>query len=173
MYRYLFPLLMGASLLLSGCVSMPPELAAGGPYLDITPAEAAAGQFEGERVRWGGSLVQAVPQDGMTCFDMVGLTLDRRGEPLDSDHSTGRFQACVDGFHDPAIYSSGRHVTFTGRIAGHATRRIGEESFRFPRLRADQVHLWPKRREVRYVPYPAPYYWDPFYRPYWRYEQTE
>lgn len=173
MYRFLPFLLLSATLLMNGCVSMPPELAAGGPYRDITPAEAAAGQYEGERVRWGGALVQAVPQDGMTCFDMVGLTLDRRGEPLDSDTSTGRFQACVEGFHDPAIYSNGRYATFTGRIEGSASRKIGEETFSFPRLQADRVHLWPKRREVRYVPYPAPYYWDPFYDPYWRYRRLE
>lgn len=169
----LLPVVPAAVLLLSGCVSMPPELAAGGPYRDITPAEARAGEFDGERVRWGGAVVQAVPQGGMTCFDMVGLPLDRRGEPLDSDRSSGRFQACAEGFFDPAIHSSGRHVTFTGRIEGVATQRIGEQVFSFPRLQADQVHLWPKRREVQYVPYPAPYYWDPFYDPYWHYPRRD
>lgn len=173
MSPFLLLILVSATLLLNGCVSMPPELAAGGPYRDLTPAEARDGQFDGQRVRWGGTVVQTVPQDGMTCFDMVGLALDRRGEPLDSDTSTGRFQACAEGFFDPAIYSSGRHVTFTGRIEGSVSQRIGETAFRFPRLQVDQVHLWPKRREVQYVPYPAPYYWDPFYDPYWRYRRLE
>lgn len=173
MQRFFLSLLPGIALCLSGCVSMPPELAAGGPYRDITPAEVGDGRFDGQRVRWGGLVVQAVPQDGMTCFDMVGLALDRVGEPLESDRSSGRFQACARGFYDPAIYSNGRHVTFTGRIEGTASRRIGEAEFHLPRLRADQVHLWPRRREIQYVPYPAPYYWDPFYDPYWRYRRLE
>lgn len=173
MQRLFLPLLLGSVLLLGGCVGMPPELAAGGPYRDISPAEASSGEFDGERVRWGGAVVQAVPQDGMTCFDMVGLPLDQRGEPFESDNSSGRFQACIEGFFDPAIYSNGRHATFTGRIDGSVAQRIGEAEFQLPRLRADRVHLWPRRREVQYVPYPAPYYWDPFYDPYWRYRRLE
>ncbi|HSH30666.1 MAG TPA: Slp/YeaY family lipoprotein [Thiohalobacter sp.] len=173
MQRFILPVLPGIVLWLSGCAGMPPELAAGGPYRDLTPVEAGEGRFDGERVRWGGLVVQAVPQDGMTCFDMVGLVLDRVGEPLESDRSNGRFQACARGFHDPAIYSSGRHITFTGRIEGTVSQRIGEAEFRLPRLQADQVHLWPRRREIQYVPYPAPYYRDPFYDPYWRYRRLE
>lgn len=161
-----------AAFTLYGCATMPPELAAGGPYAGITPAQALQGGAERQRVRWGGAVVQARPQGEQTCFEVVGLELDARGEPLDSDTSTGRFLACARGFYDPAIYNEGRYVTFTGRLEGAAPQQIGERSFQFPKLQADQVYLWPKRREVRYVPYPVPY-WDPFYDPYWRYERLQ
>lgn len=145
---------------------MPPELAGGGPYAELTPLQVLENPADGQQVRWGGAIVQALPRGESTCFEMTGLALDSRGEPLDSDRSTGRFLACSPGFFDPAIYDEGRMVTFTGRLQGTAPQRIGEQEYRFPRLEADQVYLWPKHSEVIYVPYPAPY-WGPYYDPYY------
>lgn len=169
-----FPLhafLLTLSLLLSGCVTMPPSLTVGGPFLGITPAQALRGEYEGRRVRWGGAVIQTRPMEKGTCFEMVGLALDAQGEPRASDHSTGRFLACATGFFEPAIYSQGRHVTFTGRIEGVAPQKIGAVEYRFPKLVARQVYLWPKRSDVLYVPYPVPG-WGPYYDPYyWPYER--
>lgn len=154
-------LLLVASLALSGCAVMPAELAAGGPYLAIWPAQARGGEYEQRRVRWGGAIIQTLPQGQRTCFEMIGLALNSLGEPLDSDATTGRFMACADGFFDPAIYSTGRFVTFTGRVKGSAPHTIANETFEFSKLEAGQVYLWPKRSEVIYVPYPTygyPYY---------------
>lgn len=147
-------LLMG-TLTLSACATtMPPELTVGGPYADIKPAQALSGEYEQRRVRWGGAVIQTLPQKQRTCFEMSGLALDSSGEPWDSDVSTGRFMACAEGFFDPAIYSTGRYVTFTGRIEGTAPHKIGNQVYEFSKLEADRVYLWPKRREVIYVPYP-------------------
>ena len=159
-------LLLISTLALSGCESMPVELAAGGPYLNIMPAQAHSGEYEQQRVRWGGVVVQTLPQGQRTCFEMTGLALDSRGEPLDSDTSTGRFLACAADFFDPAIYSAGRYVTFTVHIQGSAPHKIGSQTYVFPKLEADQVYLWPKRSEVIYVPFPT--YRYPYYDRYWR-----
>lgn len=161
--KRILPILLIATVLLAvtGCAGMPPELAAGGPYLAISPAQAGGGDYNGKRVRWGGAIVQALPQGQQTCFEVTGLALSRLGEPLDSDTSTGRFMACAAGFYDPAIYAAGRFVTFTGQLDGLADQVIGNRVFAFPRLQADTVYLWPRRDEVIYVPYPVydhPYY---------------
>jgi outer membrane lipoprotein len=156
-----------ASLALGACETMPPELAAGGPYLDISPAQARSSDYEQQRVRWGGAIIQTLPQGQRTCFEMAGLALDSVGEPLASDVSTGRFTACADGFYEPAIYSTGRHLTFTGRIQGRARHTIGNHTFEFPKLEAGRVYLWPKRSEVIYVPYSA--HWYPYDDFYWGY----
>jgi outer membrane lipoprotein len=153
-------------LFLAACATMPESLSRGGPYADITPTQALRGDHQGLPVRWGGVLVQTRPRDPLTCFEVVGLHLDARGEPLESDASSGRFTACAAGFFDPAIYAEGRLLTFTGRIAGIGSQRIGEQEYRVPRLEAGTIYLWPKRREVIYVPYPAPY-WDPYWPRYW------
>lgn len=163
-------LLLIPLLALSACATMPESLSRGGPYVDVTPDQALDGSHEEQRVRWGGTLVQAHPRDKRTCFEVVGLNLDSRGEPLESDATVGRFNACAQGFFDPAIYAAGRQLTFTGRIQGTATQIIGEQEYHFPVLEADMVYLWPKRREVIYVPYPAPY-WDPYGPYYWPYRR--
>ncbi|MDT8404777.1 Slp/YeaY family lipoprotein [Sulfuriflexus sp.] len=167
-HTFLVTILLITSLALGACASMPAELAAGGPYLQIAPAQAQGGEYEQQRVRWGGSLIQTLPQGQRTCFEVAGLSLDKWGEPLESDISTGRFTACAEGFYEPAIYSPGRHVTFTGRIQGRATQQISERRFEFPKLEADRVYLWPKRSEMIYVPYST--YWHPYGDPYyWNY----
>jgi outer membrane lipoprotein len=165
-------LVLVTTLTLSGCATIPPELAVGGPFLNITPTQALHGEHEGGQVRWGGAVIQTRPKGIRTCFEIMGLTLDRQGEPRSSDTSTGRFLACANGFFEPAIYSQGRYVTFTGRIDGVAPQQIGEAEYLFPKLETEQVYLWPKKSEVIYVPYPVPS-WGPYYDPYWPYHKTK
>ena len=157
-------------LTLSACATIPRELQSGEPFAATTPQQAQSGDHDGERVRWGGAIIRAAPQNEQTCFEMMGLTLDSSAEPRSDDHSIGRFIACAKGFYEPALYSAGRFVTFTGHIDGTEQQKIGEYMYSFPRLKADAVHLWPKRPNVVYVPYYDPF-WDPFwpyyYRPYY------
>ena len=96
----------------------------------------------------------------------MGLALDKQAEPIESDSSLGRFIACADGFFEPALYTKGRYVTFTGVIDGMEKQKVGDYEYGFPRIRADGVYLWPKRRDVIYVPYPDPF-WDPYWPYYW------
>src|SRR5690606_40498409 len=84
-----------------------------------------------------------------------------------SDDTNGRFIACRAGFYDPAVFEKNREVTFTGRIEGYETRRIGEYDYRFPRIAADVVYLWP-RREDEYRYHHHHHYHRPFPPPPWR-----
>lgn len=149
-----------ACLLLAGCVTQPVPLQ--GDYLAITPEDAAAGDRTGASVRWGGRVVEVEPQADRTCFVMLSTRLDASGRPYGgSDATGGRFLACRPGFYDPAIFEQDREVTFTGRIEGYETRRIGEYDYRFPRVAADVVYLWPERENVRVIvhdPYPYPWH---------------
>ena len=165
--RYVKPLLAGGFLcMMAACATIPDQLTAGGPVVDVTPRQAQTGEHEGERVRWGGVIIEVTPKASRTCFEMMGLALDNQAEPRDSDISLGRFIACADGFFEPALYTKGRYVTFTGFIDGIEKQKVGEYEYGFPRLNADRVYLWPKRRDVIYVPYPDPY-WGPYWPYYW------
>ena len=154
----------GAAIVLTACATIPPQLTQGGPFVDVTPQQAQSGNDEGRRVRWGGVIIEVTPKASRTCFEIMALKLDKLAEPRDSDTSLGRFVACADGFFEPALYTKGRYVTFTGTIDGIEKQKIGEYEYGFPRLNADSVYLWPKRHDVIYVPYP-----DPFWGPYWPY----
>jgi outer membrane lipoprotein len=147
-----------ALVLLAACATHPKPLQ--GDYVDTTPHVAMQGDSTGTLVRWGGRIVQVEPRADATCFEMISTRLTATGRPYWSDDDTnGRFIACRAGFYDPAVFERNREVTFTGRIDGYEHRRIGEYDYRFPRVAADVVYLWPKRDPVNVVAYPAPWPW--------------
>lgn len=154
-------------LTLGACATIPEALDHGGPLTATTPLEALKGGHEGEIVRWGGVIIGTTPLADQTCFEVMGQSLDGSAAPYNDDNSLGRFIACIGGFYEPTLYTSGRAVTFVGRIDGMETQKVGEFPYSFPRLDADAVYLWPKRPNVIYVPFYEPY-WDPFWPYYHR-----
>lgn len=79
----------------------------------------------------------------------------------------GRFIACKPGFIDPAEFTQGREVTITGRLTGVDSGKIGEFEYRFPRVDARSVYLWPERREYEHRDhFYRPFFYDPFYGPF-------
>lgn len=149
--------ILGAALL-AACASQPRPLQ--GTFNEITPQQAAASDSTGAIVRWGGSIVAIQPQPNRTCFEMMSTRLSVYGRPYwaAADDVGGRFIACRTGFHDPALFEKNREVTFTGRIDGYENRRVGEYEYRFPRVEADVVYLWPAREYVANTR-PAPWPW--------------
>lgn len=147
-----------ASVALAACASQPRPLQ--GTFSEITPQQAASTESTGAMVRWGGRIVQVEPGPNRTCFQMLSTRLSDFGRPYwATDEVGGRFIACRDGFYDPALFQQNREVTFTGRIAGYENRRIGEYDYRFPRIDADVVYLWPIRERVDVITRPAPWPW--------------
>ena len=111
-------------------------------------------------VRWGGRVVRTEPLADRTCFEVLSTRLDAYGRPYwAADDTRGRFIACRSGFYDPALFTDTREVTFTGRIDGYENRKIGEYDYRFPRLAADVVYLWPIRERIEVITRPAPWPW--------------
>jgi outer membrane lipoprotein len=133
-------------LLLGGCVTTPRPLQ--GQYAAVFPSEAATRGATGERVRWGGQVVGVHNEASQSCFEIVGKALGYDGRPLVRDRSEGRFIACRAGFYDPAVFTAGREVTVIGTIGSFETRRIGDYDYRYPRVNAEVVYLWPVRRDV-------------------------
>lgn len=151
-------ILAPAALLAAGCATHPTPLQ--GEYPEISARDAADHDRTGALVRWGGRIVQVEPREDSTCFEMLSMRLDANGRPLRTDDASGgRFIACRSGFYDPAVFERDREVTFTGRIGGYDTRRIGGYGYRFPRLDADVVYLWSERDVVHVVTRPAPWPW--------------
>lgn len=153
----IFPTIAATLVLLGACANTPKPLQ--GQFAALLPAEAAARQAnESAPLRWGGRIVRVETQASRSCFEIVGQTLDQNGRPLRSDRSEGRFLACRDGFYDPEVFQANREVTVTGRLAGHEQRRIGDYDYRYPRLEADVIYLWPERRDVRVIVERVPFW---------------
>lgn len=155
--RHMLPA-AAALLLFTACASQPRPLQGG--FSETTPHAAVESDATGLPVRWGGRIVQVEPGPNETCFEMISTRLTSTGRPWwGSDDSNGRFIACRTGFYDPAVFEVNREVTFTGTVTGYDTRRIGEYDYRFPKLAADVVYLWPKRDAVRVITRPEPWPW--------------
>jgi outer membrane lipoprotein len=158
-------------LLLAACATPPPVLS-GSAFSEVTLQEAQGRGLSGERVRWGGTIVSTTPGKDETCFEILSRPLDREARPRRTDQSDGRFVACARAFFDPAVYAPGREVTVIGTLQTPTVGKIGEYEYRFPRVAAETVFLWPEREAVQayyyYDPWPGPY-WYPFWRPwpYW------
>lgn len=154
-------------IVLAACATVPQSLS-GGLFADVTPASAQSDHDIGQRVRWGGNIVTVEPAKNETCLEVVSRPLDSSARPQETDRTAGRFIACVRGFYDPAVYAQGREVTIIGTLQSAIVRKVGEYDYRFPRVSADAVHLWPMRE--RYERWPPYYYADPFWYgpwPYW------
>ena len=104
----------------------------------------------------------AEPVDYLQLFGPPSIRL-ATGISVPLDWSKGAaflaFLACRPGFYDPAVFEKNREVTVVGRVAGYENRRIGGYDYRFPRVEADVVYLWPVRETVDVVQYPAPWPW--------------
>ena len=155
----------------SGCSSQVPALIRKSP--DDNPAlqavKADIHAFLGRSLRWGGKIAEVENLASTTEIAVVGLPLQRKGRPLDSGKSDGRFLASIPGFIDPEIYQEGRLLTVFGQVSGETEREIGKYRYRYPVVTVEAYYLWPP--EVYY-----PYYYDPvlrdpffYYGPYYPY----
>jgi outer membrane lipoprotein len=152
------PLAGIAVALLGACATQPKPLQ--GDFQALTPHEAAVGDHTSAMVRWGGRIIRTEPRPDRTCFEVISTKLNADGRPYwASDDTWGRFIACRTGFYDPALFQPNREVTFTGRIEGYEDRKVEEYVYKFPRIAADVVYLWPQRERVNVVTRPSPWMW--------------
>lgn len=139
-----------------------------GEFAGITPQQASLGESVAvSPVRWGGTILSSSNTPEESCFEILSRPLDYNARPVATDGEQGRFLACKAGFLDPAVFKPGRDVTIIGDVTGVEPRKVDDFDYRYPKLRAQTIYLWPERvvTETYYVEpffYPYPYY---FYYP--------
>jgi outer membrane lipoprotein len=112
----------------------------------LTPAVAAAsGERAGERVTWGGTLVEARNLERETELEVVGMPLDGCGRPQTNGAPVGRFIIVRPGYLEAAELNPGALVTATGEVIGTREGQIGEAFYRFPLLRDPAPVIWRDR----------------------------
>ncbi len=134
---------LGLTALLAGCATAPKPLQ--GEFVEIQPGDAGDSQQIGQRVRWGGEIVSVETAAKRSCFELLGKPLDVSSRPTRRDETAGRFLACRQGFYDPALFEVGREITVTGVIEAIEPRPIGGFEYRYPRIAAEVIYLWPQR----------------------------
>ncbi len=151
---------------LSACATAPQGIRTPIEGPTVLAAVQNADRYAGERVRWGGTIVEVENQRTETWIQIVARRLQRGGRPIDSSTTTGRFFAQVPGFVEPEEYQRGREITVVGTLTQGVTRNIGKYPYQFPVVQIDDLYLWAPLPD--YDPYfHSPYFWGPFYDPWW------
>lgn len=137
-------LLLCAGLLLAGgCASTEPGCRSAVGNRSITPAIAAANpDLVGQRVTWGGTLVEASHREDSTELEMIGYPVDACGRPRLDDDPVGRFIVVRSGYLETAQLRPGQPITATGPILATREGRVGEAYYRFPLLADPDPRVW-------------------------------
>lgn len=130
-------------LLLAGCASQPP-LDVAGTEPALTPQAAVAARAEGQRVLWGGVIVNSTNLADATRLEVLAYPLGDDQRPVRTRAPLGRFIAFRSGYLETADYAPGRKVTLSGELQGVTEGKIGEATYTYPVVEIDQLQLWPQ-----------------------------
>lgn len=145
--------LLGLSLTLGACASAPFQNSSlEGADRSITPSQVLASPqpMQGKRVIWGGQIISSQNLAGSTEVTVLAYPLNASTKPQTDKGSLGRFIIRQNGYLEAADYAPGRQVSVVGTINGVREAKIGEASYRYPLVEAQQLHLWPKADEGGY-----------------------
>lgn len=122
------------------------------------------GTYKGQKVILGGYILESENKPDGSLLTVLQAPLDYRNEPRSQDLSEGRFLVQTEKFLDPEVYSKDRKLTVGGKMLGVRSLPLGNRSYTYPVIEAEELYLWPK--ELRYIrpDYPYYYYWPyPWY----------
>ncbi len=139
MKRHLFLTLWFLLPWLTACQTAPKALQ--GEFASLSLTDLPTLQ-NGARVRWAGLLHQVRNERMQTCLIIVALAQKPSGKPRLASEPQGRFEACVNRFLDPAVYTRGRAITVTGTLEAIKEETVGEYPLQVPVVRMDQHLLW-------------------------------
>jgi outer membrane lipoprotein len=142
MFRVLIPLL--TLLLLAGCSSKP-VLPTEGANKELSAKQVVdtGEQYLGDRVLWGGVIVNSTNLEGRTRLEILSYPLGSELRPLTEKKAGNRFLAYHKGYLETVDYAVGRQVSLVGTISGIEEGQLGETRYAYPAVEADQFHLWP------------------------------
>jgi outer membrane lipoprotein len=134
------------AMVMAGCATKPFNME--GVNQAVTPQQTIDNKsVMNIKVVWGGMIVATRNFKETSQIEMLTFPLNSNGEPLQSAQPQGRFLIRYDGFLEPAQYSSGRFLSALGTVQPSVAGKIGEADYRYPVIKAEQLHLWEQYRE--------------------------
>lgn len=91
---------------------------------------------------WGGTILDTHNLKESTQIEVLAYPLDSYHRPLLEQKPLGRFIVKHPGFLEPTTYSQGRLLSVVGSVSGSQSGKIGETSYSYPVIKAQQLHLW-------------------------------
>ena len=153
--------LLLASVLLSGCVSVPDSVKGTSPtpQQDLARVMNAPQLYVGQESRFGGKVVKVVNKDGMTRLEIAAQRLDDTARPMLGTASIGRIYADIKGFVDPIDFNN-QMVTVVGPIKGTEKGEVGQASYNFVTVDVTGYQRWHLTQQIVSPPQPIdPWIW--------------
>lgn len=137
------PLLLACvCLTLAACAAAPMNIE--GVNGELTPNQVnQATPHQNSKVVWGGMIISTRPMQNATRIEVLAYPLSGQ-EPDRHATALGRFMLDKSGYLEPAEFATGRWISVVGIVKGIQPGKVGEASYDFPLLEAQQIHLWPE-----------------------------
>lgn len=139
---FMFSLILLAGLL-AGCASSP-DFDTAQVDKSLTPRSVVAEPelSRGKIALWGGTILDTQNQKDMTRLEVLAYPLNSYQRPLLESQPLGRFIISYKGYLEPTSFAQGRLVTVIGSVGDSQSGKVGDSSYTYPVIDAQQVHLW-------------------------------
>lgn len=136
----LFSMLIG---LLAGCATSP-DFDTTKVDRTLTPQSVIAEPeiSRGRTVLWGGTILDTHNLENSTQIEVLAYPLNSSHRPALDNQPLGRFIIQQKGYLEPTNYAQGRLVSVLGSVADSQSGKVGETSYTYPVINAQQLHLW-------------------------------
>lgn len=133
--------------LLTGCATTP-VFDTTQVNTDLTPKLVldASAENLGRTALWGGTILNIQNLKDSTHLEILAYPLDSSQRPDLENKPIGRFIVHHQEFLDPVSFSQGQSISVLGKVGESQDATIGESSYLYPVINAQQVHLWSKKK---------------------------
>lgn len=117
----------------------------GGRYgaVQLEQVMSAVDSHIGQSVRWGGKIIEVKNFQDYSQIQLVQFPLNRRGRPIETDESQGRFFVRSNAFLDPEIFKVGTMLTVNGEVVDKATLKVDQKDLVLPVVTIADTQRWP------------------------------
>lgn len=91
---------------------------------------------------WGGLIINTTNLEEGTLIEVLGYPLDSAQRPRPDQSPQGRFLVYENRYLEGVDYAQGRLLTTTGTFTETETGRIGESTYVYPVIEAEELFLW-------------------------------
>ena len=96
----------------------------------------------GKIALWGGTILDTHNLENSTQIEVLAYPLNSSHRPALDNQPLGRFIIQQKGYLEPTNYAQGRLVSVLGSVADSQSGKVGESSYTYPVIKAQQLHLW-------------------------------
>ncbi len=130
------------AILLTACSASPQRTPSGDRNLSLQTAREHPAMLRGQRVEWGGVLVESRNLRRHSELEILAYPLLSNGRPDLRARPTGRFLGVRQGYLETIEYAAGRLVTVSGPLAGVRYGHIGDSTHTLPLVEIADIELW-------------------------------